>query len=97
MADRVFTAFPDVLRGARWVGNPLRDAFLKVTPPEQRFSGRSGPLKVLVVGGSLGARALNEVVPQALALLSPAQRPQVLARAAPSRSTPCVQTTPLPP
>lgn len=78
VADRVFTAFPDVLQGARWVGNPLRDAFLKVPPPEQRFAGRSGPLKVLVVGGSLGARALNEVVPQALALLPAAQRPQVL-------------------
>ncbi len=78
VADRVFTAFPDVLKGALWVGNPLRDAFLHIPEPMQRFVGRSGPLKVLVVGGSLGAKALNEVVPQALALMPPAQRPQVV-------------------
>ena len=45
--------------------------------PAQRFAGRSGPLRVLVVGGSLGAKALNEVVPQALALIDIAQRPRV--------------------
>ncbi|MDD2926886.1 undecaprenyldiphospho-muramoylpentapeptide beta-N-acetylglucosaminyltransferase [Rhodoferax sp.] len=77
VADQVFTAFPEVLRGARWVGNPLRAAFLNVPAPEQRFAGRSGALKVLVVGGSLGAKALNDTVPQALALLPPEQRPLV--------------------
>ncbi|HEY1103018.1 MAG TPA: glycosyltransferase, partial [Burkholderiaceae bacterium] len=46
--------------------------------PAQRFAGREGPLKLLVVGGSLGARALNEIVPQALALLPREKRPQVL-------------------
>ena len=45
--------------------------------PAQRFAGRSGPLRVLVVGGSLGARALNEALPQALALIDIAQRPRV--------------------
>ncbi|MEK9804051.1 MAG: glycosyltransferase, partial [Curvibacter sp.] len=44
----------------------------------QRFAGRSGPLRLLVVGGSLGARALNDIVPQALALIPAAQRPRVL-------------------
>ncbi len=78
VADRVFCAFPNVLKNAQWVGNPLRAAFLNQPGPEQRFAGRSGPLRLLVVGGSLGARALNEVVPQALALLAPDQRPQVL-------------------
>jgi UDP-N-acetylglucosamine--N-acetylmuramyl-(pentapeptide) pyrophosphoryl-undecaprenol N-acetylglucosamine transferase len=78
VADRVFTAFPNVLKGAQWVGNPLRAIFLNLPPPEQRFAGRSGPLKLLVVGGSLGAKALNEIVPQALALLAPEQRPSVL-------------------
>lgn len=78
IADRVFTAFPNVLPRAQWVGNPLRSAFLQQPPPRERFAGRSGPLQVLVVGGSLGAQALNEVVPQALALLAPEQRPQVL-------------------
>ena len=78
VAVRVFTAFPNVLKGAQWVGNPLRAAFLNQPPPDQRFVGRSGPLKVLVVGGSLGAKALNEIVPQALALLPLEQRPSVL-------------------
>lgn len=78
VADRVFTAFPAVLKGAQCVGNPLREAFTTQAEPAQRFAGRSGPLQVLVVGGSLGAKALNEVVPQALALIAPEQRPKVL-------------------
>ena len=78
VADRVFTAFPKVLKGAQWVGNPLRSAFLQQPEPTQRFADRSGPLKLLVVGGSLGARALNEIVPQALALLPQDQRPEVV-------------------
>ena len=78
VADRVFTAFPKVIKGAQWIGNPLRAAFLNLPTPEQRFVGRSGPLKLLVVGGSLGAKALNEIVPQALSLIPPAQRPSVL-------------------
>ena len=78
VAERIFTAFPNVLKKGQWVGNPLRAAFLTVPHPEIRFSGRSGPLRVLVVGGSLGARALNNVVPQALALLPQALRPTVI-------------------
>lgn len=77
VADRVYSAFPDVLPKARWVGNPLRSEFIDQAPPEQRFAGRSGPLRVLVVGGSLGARVLNDTVPQALALMAPEQRPLV--------------------
>ena len=77
VADRVFTAFPNVIKKAQWVGNPLRAAFLKQGEPAARFAGRAGPLKLLVVGGSLGARALNAVVPKALALIAPAERPQV--------------------
>lgn len=78
VADRVFTAFPGAMPKAAWVGNPLRAAFLQQPPPAERFHGRSGPLRLLVVGGSLGAQALNRVVPQALALLPEAERPQVL-------------------
>ncbi len=77
VARRVFSAFPDGMKKAQWIGNPLRSAFLQQAQPQARFAARSGPLKLLVVGGSLGARALNEVVPQALALLAPAQRPLV--------------------
>jgi len=78
VADRVYSAFPNVLKKSEWIGNPLRDAFLQQPPPEQRFADRTGPLKVLVVGGSLGAKALNEIVPQALALIPREQRPYVL-------------------
>lgn len=82
-ADRVLTGFPNVLgegRDARveWVGNPLRAEIEAVPPPEARYAGRTGPLRILVVGGSLGARALNDTVPQALALLPTAARPLVV-------------------
>jgi UDP-N-acetylglucosamine--N-acetylmuramyl-(pentapeptide) pyrophosphoryl-undecaprenol N-acetylglucosamine transferase len=76
-ARRVFTAFPGVLSKGLWVGNPLRAAFTRQADPATRFAGRSGPLKLLVVGGSLGARALNDIVPQALALMPEGQRPWV--------------------
>ena len=78
VADRVFTAFPKVFAKGQWVGNPLRPAFTSQPLPAARFAGRSGPLRLLVVGGSLGARALNDVVPQALALIPAELRPQVL-------------------
>ena len=77
VADRVFTAYPRALAKGHWIGNPLRAEFLHQPEPARRFAGRSGPLKVLVVGGSLGAKALNDTVPQALALLPPEQRPEV--------------------
>ena len=76
-ARRIFTAFPNGLPRAEFVGNPLRAAFLEQPAPAQRFAGRSGPLRLLVLGGSLGARALNDVVPQALAMLDPNLRPLV--------------------
>jgi UDP-N-acetylglucosamine--N-acetylmuramyl-(pentapeptide) pyrophosphoryl-undecaprenol N-acetylglucosamine transferase len=78
VADRVFTAFPQVLKAGQWVGNPLRQAFTQQASPAVRFAGRSGPLQVLVVGGSLGAKALNDIVPQALALIPADERPQVI-------------------
>ena len=77
VADRVFTAFPGVLKKAEWIGNPLRPAFTHQPGPELRFAGRNGPLKLLVVGGSLGAMALNELVPKALALIPANARPVV--------------------
>ena len=76
-AKRVFSAFPNAIAGAEWVGNPLRAEFTQQPEPAARFAGRTGPLHLLVVGGSLGAKALNEVVPQALALIPEASRPQV--------------------
>jgi UDP-N-acetylglucosamine--N-acetylmuramyl-(pentapeptide) pyrophosphoryl-undecaprenol N-acetylglucosamine transferase len=78
LADVVVTGFPKVLRRGRWVGNPVRAEMTTLPEPAVRFAGRSGPLRVLVVGGSLGAQALNAIVPKALALLPPGQRPRVV-------------------
>lgn len=77
-AQRVFSTFANVLSRAEQVGNPLRLEFLKQEAPVSRFAERSGSLRLLVLGGSLGAKALNEALPKALALLEPEQRPLVL-------------------
>ncbi|HEY4375216.1 MAG TPA: undecaprenyldiphospho-muramoylpentapeptide beta-N-acetylglucosaminyltransferase [Burkholderiales bacterium] len=77
VADRVLTAFPDTLPGGEWSGNPVRKEIARLPEPAQRYGKRSGALKLLVVGGSLGAQALNQAVPQALAQLAESERPQV--------------------
>jgi len=77
VADRKLCAFPGALKNAIYVGNPVRAEIGAVPEPKTRYAGRSGPLRLLVVGGSLGAQALNEAVPKALALLPPQSRPIV--------------------
>ncbi len=81
-ARRVLNGFPGALKGIV-TGNPVREEMCRVAPPQVRFQGREGPLRLLVVGGSLGAQALNEVVPQALQLLRERGQevPQVLHQA----------------
>lgn len=73
LARTVMVAFPGSL-AARYrpvhTGNPIRGAITRLAPPAERFAGRSGPLRILVVGGSLGASALNSTVPAAIAQLS---------------------------
>ncbi len=82
-ADRICVGFPDAFRGhhrriVEFTGNPLRDDLTSLPPPAERFAGRDGPLRLLVVGGSLGAQALNALVPAALARIEAAARPQVV-------------------
>ncbi|MFJ4293907.1 undecaprenyldiphospho-muramoylpentapeptide beta-N-acetylglucosaminyltransferase [Cupriavidus sp. NPDC089707] len=77
VADRVLCAFPDTLPGGEWTGNPVREELAHLDAPESRYDQRTGPLRILVVGGSLGAAALNEVVPKAIALLPQSERPVV--------------------
>ena len=77
VADRVLVAFPHALKNAEWTGNPVRRDIAQLPAPGQRFRDRTGNLKVLIVGGSLGAQALNETVPRALALIPESQRPEV--------------------
>jgi UDP-N-acetylglucosamine--N-acetylmuramyl-(pentapeptide) pyrophosphoryl-undecaprenol N-acetylglucosamine transferase len=81
-ANRVLSAFPAAFgTKATLVGNPVRTEITQVAAPEARMQTRSGPLRLLVVGGSLGAQALNQVLPTALATISIAQRPQVVHQA----------------
>jgi UDP-N-acetylglucosamine--N-acetylmuramyl-(pentapeptide) pyrophosphoryl-undecaprenol N-acetylglucosamine transferase len=79
VSDKVMVAFPDALKGAEWTGNPVRSEIAAIPSPEQRFRDRSGPLNLLVVGGSLGAQALNDALPRAISLL--AEKPRVVHQA----------------
>jgi UDP-N-acetylglucosamine--N-acetylmuramyl-(pentapeptide) pyrophosphoryl-undecaprenol N-acetylglucosamine transferase len=78
LADKTMVAFPGALARAEWTGNPVRAEISALAEPAARYAGRSGPLRLLIVGGSLGAQALNEAVPKALALMAPAERPSVV-------------------
>lgn len=80
IATRVMEAFPHSFAdpcNTVVTGNPVRSEIAALAEPAQRFAGREGRLRLLVLGGSLGARALNQVVPEALALMDAAHRPQV--------------------
>jgi len=77
-AKRVLAGFSDALPGAEWVGNPVRAAIAALPAPRERMGSRTGRPRLLVLGGSLGARALNIALPQALALIPQALRPEVL-------------------
>jgi UDP-N-acetylglucosamine--N-acetylmuramyl-(pentapeptide) pyrophosphoryl-undecaprenol N-acetylglucosamine transferase len=79
-ATRVFEAFPDCFSadiGAELSGNPVRREIVELPTPAERFAAREGPVRLLILGGSLGARALNRTVPEALALLPRERRPEV--------------------
>jgi UDP-N-acetylglucosamine--N-acetylmuramyl-(pentapeptide) pyrophosphoryl-undecaprenol N-acetylglucosamine transferase len=78
VADRRMTGFPDALKRAEWTGNPIRADIAALPDPARRFQPRQGRLRLLVVGGSLGAMVLNDVVPKALAKLEADRRPAVL-------------------
>ncbi len=69
VARRVLVGFPQTFAGEEVVGNPVRTEIAAIAPPAQRFAGRAGALRLLVLGGSQGARALNAAVPQAIASL----------------------------
>lgn len=79
-ATRIYIAFPqagEALVGAECIGNPVRAGFTRLDPPAERLQARAGqPLQLLVIGGSLGAAALNRMLPQALACLERDQRPR---------------------
>ncbi len=80
MATRTLMGFPGAIAGRKNLvvtGNPVRRAIAELPPPEARMADREGPLRLLVLGGSQGARAINEAVPSAVARLPGARRPRV--------------------
>ena len=81
IAMRTLTGFPNTMERAEWVGNPIREEFDHIQKSEARYHDRQGPLSILVVGGSLGAAALNENIPAALALIPKDVRPSVIHQA----------------
>ncbi len=89
VADRIAFGFDGPMaqgtKNAVVTGNPVRAEIEALPEPAVRWAGRSGPLQLLVVGGSLGAQALNGTVPQALALLPRAQRPRVTHQTGPAQ------------
>ncbi|MBB3227675.1 UDP-N-acetylglucosamine--N-acetylmuramyl-(pentapeptide) pyrophosphoryl-undecaprenol N-acetylglucosamine transferase [Luteibacter sp. Sphag1AF] len=78
VAGTVMSGFAGVLPHSDWVGNPVRESIAALPEPPVRLAGREGRARVLVLGGSLGARALNQRVPAALAMLPEDIRPDVL-------------------
>jgi UDP-N-acetylglucosamine--N-acetylmuramyl-(pentapeptide) pyrophosphoryl-undecaprenol N-acetylglucosamine transferase len=78
IAVAVLSAFPKVLPTAQWVGNPVRSEIAQLLEPARRYANRQGRMRLLVVGGSLGAQALNQMLPQAMAQMSPELRPLVV-------------------
>lgn len=81
VATKVACGFPEALRKSEWVGNPVRPEIAQMPPPAERLAGRQPPLRLLVLGGSLGAAAINEMVPRGLALIPADERPQVVHQA----------------
>lgn len=86
LATRVFSAFPIVdsapkLKHAECVGNPVRRELSSLASPTQRFANRTDVMRVLIIGGSQGAKHLNAVVPHAVALLQPHERPSIVHQA----------------
>ena len=77
LASRVLSGFPGALPDALMVGNPVRASLLEVEPAARRYAAREGALRVLVLGGSLGAAPLNALVPEAVARLPAPRRPRL--------------------
>ncbi|MEP7156393.1 MAG: undecaprenyldiphospho-muramoylpentapeptide beta-N-acetylglucosaminyltransferase [Betaproteobacteria bacterium] len=93
LADRVLVGFPHTFeqvpknalakllpkpKKVEWLGTPVREEIAALPEPSVRLSGREGPVRLLIVGGSLGAKTLNDLVVKMLQLLPQSDRPQVV-------------------
>ena len=96
VADRVLVAFPEAMKNGEWTGNPVRAEIAALADPVARYGSRSGPLRLLVVGGSLGAQALNERCRGRSRRWRPRSVPASSTSRARSTLRPCVPATPPP-
>ena len=79
IATRIYSAFPiKLMRASQKIGNPVRDSIRKIEKPDQRFKNRKGSLRLLVVGGSLGAKFFNEKIPLSIKQINPKKRPLII-------------------
>jgi UDP-N-acetylglucosamine--N-acetylmuramyl-(pentapeptide) pyrophosphoryl-undecaprenol N-acetylglucosamine transferase len=84
LAERVLTSFDSAFKprvGALVTGNPVRATLAQLPRPEARYAQRSGRIRITVLGGSLGARALNDVIPKTIAALDASERPELIHQA----------------
>jgi UDP-N-acetylglucosamine--N-acetylmuramyl-(pentapeptide) pyrophosphoryl-undecaprenol N-acetylglucosamine transferase len=77
-ATKVMQGFPNTLKRGEWCGNPVRFDIANLPPPQVRFAGRTGKTRVLIVGGSRGALAINTLLPKALKQIDEEIRPEIL-------------------
>lgn len=91
IAKRVMLGFPDTLENGEWCGNPVRPTIEAMSSPQERFAGRDGNTRILVLGGSRGALGINKLIPAALAMLEPESRPLILHQAGKSHLTDTLQ------
>lgn len=79
VATEIYSAFPiKLLRVSQKIGNPVRDSIRQIKTPIQRFKNRKGPLRLLVVGGSLGAKFFNDTIPLSIKKIHPKNRPTII-------------------
>jgi UDP-N-acetylglucosamine--N-acetylmuramyl-(pentapeptide) pyrophosphoryl-undecaprenol N-acetylglucosamine transferase len=79
IATQIYSAFPiKLLRTSQKIGNPVRDDIRQIKTPIQRFKNRKGPLRLLVVGGSLGAKFFNDTIPLSIKQIHPKNRPTII-------------------
>ena len=78
IATRVMQGFPNTFNHGEHCGNPVRGEIAAIKPPVERFANRQGAMRLLVLGGSRGALAINQLIPEALAKINPQQRPEIL-------------------
>ncbi len=87
IADKVLTAFPSVLRRGECIGNPVRKEIESIAEPSARIPGRESRIRLLVVGGSRGALAINKLLPGAMSLIEKSDRLDIWHQAGAGKDT----------